>query len=112
MRGIALIVFRSDFTRREFKQKFNEDHVAPMCERTAPASFKYDSPIHLVLPVKKVPYYGEEINVPAQVRCLSTRYFSFKLKLRLCITGGKVHRELLWRRLAYSPKAISLGLRR
>jgi len=63
----------SDAPFTSYKTKFSAENVAPMCEHTAPASFKYDSPAADVLPTKTVALKsGIMLQVPQKVRLTCT----------------------------------------
>ncbi len=49
-----------------YKEKFT-DNVAPLCERTAPSSFKYEATVEMVLPTQRMKYFGTTLSVPADV---------------------------------------------
>jgi len=58
-----------------YHKKFDGNNVSKKCQRTAPASFRYETPVEWVLPPKRARYYSKTLNVPRNPQKYASNYF-------------------------------------
>lgn len=73
--GWAKYADQNDKPWANYAEKFGPDNVSPYCQRTAPASFRYEAIAQDVLPVKQGNYYETFLNIPHKPKKILVNYF-------------------------------------